>query len=117
MKLIPYVANRGQLNGDNMYNVVWEYTAYGESDLPLSVLLDGLKECWKFDTIQPWQRKPSRVNVMKEKLSAILDDENLVEALQAVTHVTVMPLVILMTQWRDQSWLLQLYGPMQHCMR
>jgi hypothetical protein len=35
---------------------------------------------------------------MKEKLSAILDDENLVEALQAVTHVTVMPLVILMTQ-------------------
>jgi len=43
----------------NTYNVVWEYTAYGESDLPMMVLLDAHKEADKFlnPTISKVQRR------------------------------------------------------------
>jgi hypothetical protein len=67
------------------YNVVWEYTAFGESDLALTVLLDGQKEGDKLIAKRAlirskktaWQDKSvaARLTFIKENLSKVSDDE------------------------------------------
>jgi hypothetical protein len=67
------------------YNVVWEFTAFGESDLALTVLLDGQKEGDKLiakRTLRqtkrhgrPNRRDASRLKFIKENLRKVSDDE------------------------------------------
>ncbi len=67
----------------NTYNVVWEYTAYGESDLPMMVLLDAHKEADKFlnPTISKVQRRRStKRTTMHDRLTAVSDEEDRHEA-------------------------------------
>jgi hypothetical protein len=67
----------------NSYNVVWEYTAYGESNLPMMVLLDAHKEADKFlnPTIRTVQRRRStKRTTMHDRLTNVSDEEDRHEA-------------------------------------
>jgi uncharacterized ubiquitin-like protein YukD len=63
--------------------VVWEYTAYGESDLPMSVLLDAHKVTESITMMTPancTRRQEIRKLRIQEKLSTVSDEENLTDA-------------------------------------
>jgi hypothetical protein len=67
----------------NTYYVVWEYTAYGESDLPMMVLLDAHKEADMFlnPTISTVQRRRStKRTTMHDRLTNVSDEEDRHEA-------------------------------------
>jgi hypothetical protein len=67
------------------YNVVWEFTAFGETDLALTVLLDGQKEGDKLiakrihnrskKSGRPKKSDASKLKFIKENLSKVSDDE------------------------------------------
>jgi len=76
-------AKKGDKSNLQLYNVVWEYTAYGESDLPMSVLLDAHKVAESITTTTPANRTRQQVKQklrIQEKLSTISDEENLTDA-------------------------------------
>jgi hypothetical protein len=76
-------AKKGDKSNLQLYNVVWEYTAYGESDLPMSVLLDAHKVAESITTTTLANRTRQQVKQklrIQEKLSTISDEENLTDA-------------------------------------